>query len=821
MSARCHAMFPLCGCAPPEKPARAPRVTKVHSEDSHASSHAAPPAAGSAFAGSSDSLPANQAEALTAPSAPDHETVDLGDMPPDDEEGSEHKVVYFIANEAITKVKIGKTKSIKTRLKNSQTFSPEPLHLLCTVPGYTAVETWFHRRFAEHHLHLEWFRLDGELARCISRIKGGLSTDEICPEALHRDGGPAPAAPEDEWAHLSDDDLELQEEIEMLAARLRRADAEAGRRSLAEFTRQCFVNAYKPDEPLQWGPHLDAVCLHVEMQLRDRARARSDWRFTMRAQNLIINVPPRSLKTFILACAQVWCWLHWPSTIILYCSANPIVVTDSSRVFDSIIRSPWFQTTYEPAWSLMPGHDALTDCGNTMKGERKAKGLDSKVTGAGCDWLIVDDPHDMKDNAGAIATTVANYDAAQANRLNNPRTSIRTFIAQRANDPNDLCGHLIDQMVGGGNKVLHLRLPMEYELAVDCKCGTCDHKQPNAFGWTEWRKSEREPLLPERFTPEFLAGELIRLNSLGYAAQMQQRPQPKGGGKIKPHYFRFYRFAGDEGLALAGGTAPRPEGTIGTRTWHADNPNAIVPETYVIGKKRFGMNLVWDLDWLLLTLDAANKKTERGSQWGLSGIGGKGPHVFILDDRTRRGDLNKDIIPQIVELIIKWRPRELLVEDKAAGPSTISTLRAMMEAGKIVDPETGKPIIVTLTECSPGSEDKDLRMDAVLGVIESGFVYLPEGAPWVAAWLAELVRWPATPNDRGDALSQALNHKRPTGSYGDMLKAIAARSKQAAAQAEQQVRQAMAQARAGANQAFLGATGMPGKPPPGSGIQMP
>lgn len=458
MSARCHAMFPLCGCAPPEKPARAPRVTKVHSEDSHASSHAAPPAAGSAFAGSSDSLPANQAEALTAPSAPDHETVDLGDMPPDDEEGSEHKVVYFIANEAITKVKIGKTKSIKTRLKNSQTFSPEPLHLLCTVPGYTAVETWFHRRFAEHHLHLEWFRLDGELARCISRIKGGLSTDEICPEALHRDGGPAPAAPEDEWAHLSDDDLELQEEIEMLAARLRRADAEAGRRSLAEFTRQCFVNAYKPDEPLQWGPHLDAVCLHVEMQLRDRARARSDWRFTMRAQNLIINVPPRSLKTFILACAQVWCWLHWPSTIILYCSANPIVVTDSSRVFDSIIRSPWFQTTYEPAWSLMPGHDALTDCGNTMKGERKAKGLDSKVTGAGCDWLIVDDPHDMKDNAGAIATTVANYDAAQANRLNNPRTSIRTFIAQRANDPNDLCGHLIDQMVGGGNKVLRCGL---------------------------------------------------------------------------------------------------------------------------------------------------------------------------------------------------------------------------------------------------------------------------------------------------------------------------------------------------------------------------
>lgn len=765
---RCHAMFPLCGCGKVAPPPRVATISEAEVSPASSAPAAAPIAAECA-------PPVAGIEAPT----PD-ETVDpraLGDDPPPEDDLPAGAVVYFIATTDLTMVKIGKTKSLRTRLKDATTMSPKPVALLTTVPGYTAVEAWFHRRFNEQHSHLEWFRLEGELARCISRIKGGLSSADLCAEALQRDGGPAAPplyALDDEY--LGEDEEEILAEMEAIAARLRRADAEAGLRRLSEFVQQAFANT-KPNEQLEWGPHLDAVCDHVQQQLEDRARAIADPRFVMRAQNLLINVPPRTLKTFILACAQVWCWLRWPWTNILYLSANPIVVVDSSRVFEGIITSPWFRATYEPTWSIKADHDALTDMGNTLQGTRRSRGLDARITGAGADWLIVDDPHDMKDTDAQIATSVANYDASVHNRINSPRASIRTYIAQRANNPGDLSGHLIDQMVGGGNKVLHLRLPMGFEKSVDCKCGTCDHRQVNAYGFAEWRSVEGDVLHP-RFDETFLAGEMIRLNSYGYAAQMQQRPQPKGGGKIKRQYFGWYRLAGEDHLAMHGDVAsnPRPEGCVGSRTWQVDNPNLPVPPVYVVEKKRRGIELVYDLDYILVSLDAANKDTKRGSQWGLTAYGGKGPRTLVLDDRTKRGDLNRDIIPQIVDLILKWRPRELIVEDKAAGPSTISMLREMMEAGKIKDAE-GNAVACKLTEVSPGAEDKDLRMDAVLGRIEAGLVYLPEGAPWVRAWVEELARWPAAPNDRGDTLSQTLNHKRPTSSYSELVRQIGERAR--------------------------------------------
>lgn len=212
-----------------------------------------------------------------------------------------------------------------------------------------------------------------------------------------------------------------------------------------ESFRDFFEHAFSITNPgtvLQMGPHIVAMLDHIQWQLEDRDRALRDPTFVMRAQNLLINVPPRSLKTTVLVFATVWCWLRWPTMNILYLSANPRVAQDGARAAQDLIVSEWFQQTMAPAWSLREDQNALVSFGNTLGGIRRARGLDSMITGEGADWICIDDPHDMRDTEHEIRMTINGYDSAVANRINDPRTSIRTAIMQRFRD-NDFSGHVL------------------------------------------------------------------------------------------------------------------------------------------------------------------------------------------------------------------------------------------------------------------------------------------------------------------------------------------------------------------------------------------
>lgn len=65
-------------------------------------------------------------------------------------------VIYFVRAEN-GPIKIGTTGRLEWRLRSLRGQSPVPLELLGSVPGNRADEHEFHRRFAEHRLHGEWF----------------------------------------------------------------------------------------------------------------------------------------------------------------------------------------------------------------------------------------------------------------------------------------------------------------------------------------------------------------------------------------------------------------------------------------------------------------------------------------------------------------------------------------------------------------------------------------------------------------------------------------------------------------------------------------
>jgi hypothetical protein len=83
-------------------------------------------------------------------------------------------VVYFIQESGIGAIKIGVTKSLKSRLDMLRVNSPHEMNILAHVPGDERLEKYLHDLFLSSCIRGEWFRLTPELLICIEDLKQGL-----------------------------------------------------------------------------------------------------------------------------------------------------------------------------------------------------------------------------------------------------------------------------------------------------------------------------------------------------------------------------------------------------------------------------------------------------------------------------------------------------------------------------------------------------------------------------------------------------------------------------------------------------------------------
>ncbi len=221
---------------------------------------------------------------------------------------------------------------------------------------------------------------------------GGPTTEPVAWHEICMSDGGAVVGPSD---HPATDPLSAADPFDGLgvepdigpdeAARLLMLlDADACRASLPEFVRLAWP-IIMPSTPLEWGPHLDAICWHIQGQLEDLEAKRRDPAHVMRAQNLLVNCPPRSLKTVLLTLANAWAWTRCPWLQVLYLSANPRVVLDSARMFRNVVSSPWYQDHFvQGAWKIRDDQDALSSIGNTAGGARRSVGFQAELIGANC-----------------------------------------------------------------------------------------------------------------------------------------------------------------------------------------------------------------------------------------------------------------------------------------------------------------------------------------------------------------------------------------------------------------------------------------------------
>ncbi len=88
-----------------------------------------------------------------------------------DRRPAKHHVIYFVGA-ANGLVKIGTTGNLNERMKMLRFQSPVAVELLATTSGQRTQEFEYHRRFAAHRQHGEWFTRCPEIEAEIARLNG-------------------------------------------------------------------------------------------------------------------------------------------------------------------------------------------------------------------------------------------------------------------------------------------------------------------------------------------------------------------------------------------------------------------------------------------------------------------------------------------------------------------------------------------------------------------------------------------------------------------------------------------------------------------------
>ncbi len=188
------------------------------------------------------------------------------------------------------------------------------------------------------------------------------------------------------------------------------------------------------------------------------------------------------------------------------------------------------------------------------------------------------------------------------------------------------------------------------------------------------------------------------LGSDAFSAQYQQVPTPPGGAMIKRNWIKRY-----------GELPPQHERFLILQSW--DTANKGGPEN------DFSVCTTWFVT--------------RDRRW------------YLLDVWRRRVDY-PDLKAAVQTLADRHKARRVLVEDAGAGTSLVQELRGVVAVIVAVN-----PVSVKIS-----------RMAVVSAKFESGLVFFPERAPWLADFEAELFAFPGGKHDdQCDSVSQALTEE--------------------------------------------------------------
>jgi hypothetical protein len=273
-----------------------------------------------------------------------------------------------------------------------------------------------------------------------------------------------------------------------------------------------------PEAEFQHNWHIEAIAERLE-ECR-----------TGKLRRLIINVPPRSLKSHMASISfPAWLLGRNPSAQIICVSYAQDLSDKLAGDCRSLMAARWYREVF-PWTRLASRRQAVHDFGTTAKGCRLATSIGGALMGRGADMIIIDDP--LKPDEALSETqraTVNNwYDHTLVSRLNDKSDGCIILIMQRLHE-DDLVGHVLAQQ-GDWHVLKFPAIAQEDET----------HVVHTPRGRKIFMRKAGEALHPSRESLGTLATIREIQGEYNFAGQYRQAPAPLGGGIVKTSWFKSY-----------------------------------------------------------------------------------------------------------------------------------------------------------------------------------------------------------------------------------------------------------------------------------------
>jgi predicted phage terminase large subunit-like protein len=288
----------------------------------------------------------------------------------------------------------------------------------------------------------------------------------------------------------------------------------ACRTDFVSFIRKCF-HSLAPNSSFHMNWHICALAHHFEQVRLGKLR------------RLIINVPPRSLKSIVGSVAAPAFMLgHDPTKRLIAVSYGSDLATKHAYDFRAIMNAPWYRDQFSRT-RISATKNTESEVVTTRNGYRLTTSVDGTLTGRGGDLIIVDDPLKPIDALSDSKRERVNqwFFNTLLSRLDDKQNGAIVVVMQRLH-LNDLTGTLLS----GSEEWTHLNLP-----------AIAEQDEQIAIGEGKFHQREAGDLLhPEREPMSVLDSLRAQLGSDTFAAQYQQAPVPPGGAMIKRAWVRRY-----------------------------------------------------------------------------------------------------------------------------------------------------------------------------------------------------------------------------------------------------------------------------------------
>lgn len=418
-----------------------------------------------------------------------------------------------------------------------------------------------------------------------------------------------------------------------------------------------------------------------------------------RIKNLVINVPPGSSKTELVAINLMARGLALnPRARFLHISYSDDLALLNSQTARELVQSDEFQEL----WPLAIADDAKSKKRwNVLVEGKKAGGvyavsLGGQITGFRAGhmaegWqgaIIIDDPLKPEDAYSKTKRSAANRKLLSTvkSRKANPDTPIIVIMQRLAQE--DVTGFIEAGNLPGDweHVVIPALIDDEYVATLperlQQKVESTDRDQDGRFSYWPYKEPLAELLVMELGAGSDQDG--ARVSRYVFSSQYQQRPAPEGGDIIRGEWFPRYRI--------------RPR-----------------------------------LLWRAVYVDTAQKAAEHNDYTVFLHAGqGEDGRAYVLDVVRGRLDAVK-LERRARDLFAAWKVakaydgaalRYFAIEDKSSGTGLIQQLKIK------------HAIPVKELQRLPG-QDKYSRVMDIQGFLQSGHVLLLEDAPWVAEFIAE------------------------------------------------------------------------------------